>query len=94
MPPLASRIFPRSTLDRDKQMQHPSAPFDGNDTPLSPPGNPAPNRGVFPPEFTYDFQTARFYPDTAQFLRGAVDINTPIRNLALQAAAAAGLKVT
>jgi hypothetical protein len=56
----------------------------------SPEGNPAPNRGIFPPEFMYDFQTARFYPDSPYFVRGNVDVITPVRNLALQAYVKAG----
>jgi hypothetical protein len=93
MPPLSQRIFPKSTEIFGEQ-HYPKAPFDGNDTQLSPQGNPAPNRGIFPPEFTYDFQTARFYPDSSTFVRGSVDLITPVRNLALQAASAAGVKLT
>ena len=93
MPPLASRIFPKSTLDKDYKNE-PKTPFDGNDSQWSPPGNPAPTRGFFPPEFTFDFATHRAYPDSPQFVRAQVDSITPVRNLALQAAVAAGLKVT
>jgi hypothetical protein len=92
MPPLSTRIFPKST-ELYSEPHSPKSPFDGNDTSLSPPGNPAPVRGVFPPEFTYDFTTARFYPDGPNFYRGSVDLITPVRNLSLQAAAAAGVKL-
>ena len=93
MPPLSTRIAPISRQDYGEQ-SYPKAPFDGNASPLSPQGNPAPVRGIFPPEFVYDFSVARFYPDSPTFLRGSIDVNTPIRNLALQAASAAGIKLT
>jgi hypothetical protein len=92
MPKLSERTFPKSTEAYGEQ-HYPKAPFDGNDTPLSPQGNPAPTRGLLPPEFTYDFATQRAYPEGFSFVRGSVDTITPIRNLALQAAVAAGLKV-
>lgn len=57
---------------------------------LSPEGNPAPNRGIIPIENMYDFQTARYFPETPYFVRGNVDVLLPIRNLALQAFTQAG----
>lgn len=62
-------------------------------SPLSNPGNPAPNRGLPPQDFVYDFQTARFFPDNHLFNRGYVETITPVRNLALQALIKAGGKV-
>lgn len=98
MPKISERIFPKSQISWGGaswgERVYPKAPFNGYDTPLSPPGNLAPNRGLLPPEFMYDFATQRFYPESFQFTRGSVDINTPIRNLALQAAVAAGVKIT
>ena len=93
MPKLSDRIYPKST-EIYAQPIFPKAPFGGYDTPFSPPGNSAPNRGLIPPEFVYDFASIRFYPEGPQFTRGSVDVNTPIRNLALQAAVAAGIKIT
>ena len=92
MPPLASRIYPKTT-ELYAEPKPPKAPFDGGQTPWSPYGNGAPNRGVLPPDFTYDFQTRNFYPDAFTFVRGTVDTSTPLRNLALQALSAAGIKI-
>jgi hypothetical protein len=94
MPPLSTRIGPRTRNWSSPPTAPATAPFDGGDNQLSTPGNIAPLRGSIPPEFTYDFQTNRFNPDTPFFQRGAVDVITPVRNLALQAAAAAGVKIT
>jgi len=97
MPPLNTRIYPvqqKPTPPQSVWNANAPAPISGNITPLSPPGNPAPNRGLLPPEFMYDFATERFYPTGPQFVRGAVDTTTPVRNLALQAASAAGIKLT
>jgi hypothetical protein len=92
MPPLSTRIFPKST-ELYSEPKPPKAPFDGGDSPLTPYGNPAVNRGVLPPDFTYDFQTRNFYPDAFTFVRGTVDTSTPLRNTALQALSAAGIKI-
>ena len=95
MPSLKSRIFPYAPeSQRVSSTNHPRYVAPDGDSQLSPPGNIAPIRSTLPPEFTYDFQTNRFNPDTPYFMRGAVDIITPVRNLALQAAAAAGIKLT
>lgn len=95
MPPLKSRLFPVSGHSEPVfHHQPPFAPYDGGESPLSPVGNPAPTRGLLPPEFTYDFQTNRFLPDSPYTMRGSVDVITPVRNLALQAASAAGVKLT
>jgi hypothetical protein len=97
MPSLQSRIFPVSGQYGNTDLRpdyHHLAPFDGGESPLSPVGNPSPTRGLFPPEFTYDFQTNRFFPDSFTSMRGSVDVITPVRNLALLAASAAGIKLT
>lgn len=55
-------------------------------TVLSVPGNPGPLRGQAPAEFTSDTDSSRFFPFTSMVRsRGSVDVNTYIRNLALQA---------
>jgi hypothetical protein len=55
-------------------------------TVLSVPGNPGPLRGQAPAEFTSDTDASRFFPFTSMVRsRGSVDVNTYIRNLALQA---------
>jgi hypothetical protein len=92
MPPLSTRIFPKST-EIGVEASKPKAPFYGGENPWSPAGNGASNRGVLPPDFTYDFQTRNFYPDAFTFVRGTVDTSTPLRNLALQALSAAGIKI-
>ena len=63
----------------------PPAPFSGDPVPLSLPGNPAPNRGLIPIEYMYDFHVDRFHPDRPQFTRGTVDTNSFTRNTALLA---------
>jgi hypothetical protein len=92
MPPLASRIYPKTT-EIQEQPTPPKAPFDPGPNPWSPWGNGAPNRGILPPDFMYDFQTKHFYPDAFTFVRGTVDTSTPLRNTALQALSAAGIKI-
>lgn len=94
MPPLSTRIYQKTTPEPLAQKPAPAAPFDGNEVPWSSAGNGAPYRGVFPPEFVYDFSVNRYYPSSFSFVRGTVDTITPVRNLSLQAAAAAGIKVT
>lgn len=92
MPPLKSRIFPKSTeVYAEKTI--PNSPYEGGATSWSPWGNGSPNRGILPPDFMYDFQTKHFYPDAFTFVRGTVDISTPLRNTALQALSAAGIKI-
>jgi hypothetical protein len=55
-------------------------------TVLSAPGNPAPVRGIPPLEFVSDSDAKMFFPYSAYSRsRGSVDVNTYIRNLALQA---------
>lgn len=55
-------------------------------TVLSVPGNPGPLRGQAPAEFTSDTDASRFFPYLATVRsRGSIDVNTYIRNLALQA---------
>lgn len=92
MPPLSTRIFKESAR-LPVETGRPMSPFDGNDSALSPWGNSAPNRGLLPPDFMYDFQTRNFYPDAFTFVRGTVDVSTPLRNTALQALSAAGIKI-
>lgn len=55
-------------------------------TVLSVPGNPEPLRGQPPAEFTSDTDASRFFPFLATVRsKGSIDVNTYIRNLALQA---------
>lgn len=92
MPSLKSRIFPVSGQSHNEHIVA-QAPSEGPENSLSPGGNAAPTRGIFPPEFVYDFTSNRVNPEGPTFTRGSVDVITPVRNLSLQAANAAGIKV-
>lgn len=59
------------------------------DTALSPPGNPAPNRGNWQVDPASDIYTTRFFPDKHTFVRSLPTIPSLITNAAGQAAAAA-----
>lgn len=50
-------------------------------------GNPAPNRGLTPLEYMYQFDTDRTYPNKFTFRRRSVDGVYQTRNTALQALA-------
>jgi hypothetical protein len=88
MPLINERISnPENDLNYNHPIpvNHPGPVGSGPINSLSPDGNPAPNRGIFPIENMYDEQIYRFFPATPYFVRANVDVNLSVRNLALQA---------
>lgn len=89
MPPLSTRMAPKNSKTVPFSQVMPAAPLIESN-PLSMPGNPAPTRGLLPPELMYDFDIARFNPESPRFFRGLIDVSNTIRDTALQAFAKAG----
>lgn len=79
--------FPR-IKSSDSETTTTAEPYSGSGVATQfsiPSGNPAPHRGLAPIEYQYDFDIHYFHPHSAYFVRSSVDVNTQIRNLALQA---------
>jgi hypothetical protein len=65
-------------------VQH-NSPGNNSLSTLSPIGNIAPNRGIVPIQYMYDFDINRLFPASPTFVRGFLGIRALTQNLALQA---------